>query len=335
MDAVSSTSGRRRSEPPAVLIDAVTLAGWLRLNRTHEINGASGAGPSADASNGGSGFVAAEAVPEPGHLVILDVRWSAQAPGQGHEEYRQGHIPGAVFVSMSGQLSGHGAPTLGRHPLPDPVRFTDSVRMLGINDGDTIVIYDDVFSAAAPRAWWLLRHAGFDQVYVLDGGLAAWREADLPQQAGEVLPVVGDAHTVWGKMPVVDTDEVEAVAETGVVMDARAAERYRGESEPLDPVAGHIPGAVSVPLAELMTPQGRFRPAAELREHFARLNVDESTPVVSYCGSGVTATAEILALNLAGIEAALYPGSWSAWCNTSGRPVAAGEEVHPSGTSQP
>ncbi|MGO1182595.1 MAG: sulfurtransferase [Micrococcaceae bacterium] len=308
---MSSASGRRRSEPPAVLIDADTLAGWL--------------GVGASTGTEGPGFVSAEAVPARGHLVILDVRWSAQAPGQGHEQYRQGHIPGAVFVSMSGQLSGHGAPTLGRHPLPDPVRFTDSVRMLGINDGDTVVVYDDVFSAAAPRAWWLLRHAGFDKVYVLDGGLAAWRDRDLPQQAGEVLPVVGDAHTSWGKMPVVDTDEIEAIVEAGAVMDARAVERYRGEIEPLDPVAGHIPGAISVPLGELMTPEGRFRPADQLREHFAGLDVDESTPVVSYCGSGVTAAAEVLALNLAGIEAALYPGSWSAWCNTSGRAVAAGD----------
>lgn len=312
-------SGRPRADTTAVLIDTLSLADWLQLQPTYNANTTEAAHPQPR-----EGFVAAEPAPSAGQLVLLDVRWSAQQPGEGHEQYRQGHVPGAVFVSMSGQLSGHGGPQLGRHPLPDPSRFTDSVRMMGINDEDTIVVYDDVSSAAAPRAWWLLRHAGFEKVYVLDGGLRAWRDHGLPLQAGEVLPVFGTAHTSWGRMPVVDTDEMSELTEAGVVTDARTGERYRGEQEPLDPVAGHIPGALSVPADQMMTEDGRFLPANQLRELFAAHGIGADTAVASYCGSGVSASGQVLAHHLAGKEAALYPGSWSAWCNTPGRQVATG-----------
>lgn len=272
------------------------------------------------------GFVAPTPVPELGRLVIWDVRWSATDPTQNHEAYRQGHIAGAVYVSMTSHLAGHGAPAAGRHPLPDPAKFTDAVRMLGLNDGDTVVIYDAVASAAAARAWWLLRYAGKKEVYVLDGGLDAWRNADLPLHAGEVLPRIGSAYLSWGKMPVVDTDQVpDFVHNHGILLDARAFERYTGQHEPLDPVAGHIPSALSAPGADLTDATGRFLPAAQLRDYFARHGVQPESAVTAYCGSGVTASKTVLGLALAGFDGALYPGSWSAWSSSRDRPIATGE----------
>ncbi|AXR73218.1 sulfurtransferase [Auritidibacter ignavus] len=318
MTSLGHTATEQR---PAALISDQVLSYWLRHDDEQHVQEDPGTQP--------EGFVATDQAPQAGHLVILDVRWSATEPGEGHERYRQGHIPGAVFVSMSGQLSGHGAPSEGRHPLPDASRFTDAVRMLGINDGDTVVVYDDVASTSAPRAWWLLRYAGMERVYVLDGGLHAWREAGLPLQAGEALPAIGKAHISWGKMPVVGTEEVEALAadDNGVLLDARDYRRYTGEEEPIDPVAGHIPGAVSAPVSELTDETGRFLPAQKLREHFASRGVAPEHAVGVYCGSGVTASAEVLALYIAGMDVALYPGSFSAWINAGDRPVATGE--HP------
>src|SRR5699024_3240349 len=273
------------------------------------------------------GFVSATPPPEPGRLVIWDVRWSATDPTQNHEAYRQGHIPGAVYVSMTSHLAGHGSPALGRHPLPEPSDFTESVRMLGINDGDTVVVHDAVGSSAAARAWWLLRYAGMTSVYVLDGGLDAWRAQDLPLQAGEVLPRIGSVYLSWGKMPIVDTAEVpEFLRAGGVLLDARAPERYSGASEPLDPVAGHIPSAISAPGSDVTDANGKFRTAAELREHFAHLGATQTTGVAAYCGSGVTAAKTVLALALAGVDGVLYPGSWSAWSSSRDRPVATGPD---------
>lgn len=273
------------------------------------------------------GFVSATPPPEPGRLVIWDVRWSATDPTQNHEAYRQGHIPGAVYVSMTSHLAGHGSPALGRHPLPEPSDFTESVRMLGINDGDTVVVHDAVGSSAAARAWWLLRYAGMTSVYVLDGGLDAWRAQDLPLQAGEVLPRIGSVYLSWGKMPIVDTAEVpEFLRAGGVLLDARAPERYSGASEPLDPVAGHIPSAISAPGSDVTDANGKFRSAAELREHFAHLGATQTTGVAAYCGSGVTAAKIVLALALAGVDGVLYPGSWSAWSSSRDRPVATGPD---------
>lgn len=273
------------------------------------------------------GFVSATPPPEPGRLVIWDVRWSATDPTQNHEAYRQGHIPGAVYVSMTSHLAGHGSPALGRHPLPEPSDFTESVRMLGINDGDTVVVHDAVGSSAAARAWWLLRYAGMTSVYVLDGGLDAWRAQDLPLQAGEVLPRIGSVYLSWGKMPIVDTAEVpEFLRAGGVLLDARAPERYSGASEPLDPVAGHIPSAISAPGSDVTDANGKFRSAAELREHFAHLGATQTTGVAAYCGSGVTAAKTVLALALAGVDGVLYPGSWSAWSSSRDRPVATGPD---------
>lgn len=273
------------------------------------------------------GFVAPTPVPEPGRLVLWDVRWSATDATQNHESYRQGHLPGAVYVSMTSHLAGHGSPALGRHPLPDPASFTDSVRMLGVNDDDVVVVYDAVASAAAARAWWLLRYAGMTNVYVLDGGLDAWRSADLPLQAGEVLPRIGSAYLSWGKMPIVETQQIPSfVHEGGVLLDARAYERYTGDDEPIDPVGGHIPAATSAPGADLTDETGKFYSAHALREYFAKYGATGQASVTAYCGSGVTASKTVLGLALAGVEGALYPGSWSAWSSRRNRPIATGEE---------
>ncbi|MDI3331738.1 MAG: sulfurtransferase [Micrococcus sp.] len=307
----------RLNEATPVLVDVRTVAAWQ------------GHDPSALPAPAGPlrpGFVPADRRPDADTVKLLDVRWAAMGSHHGHAEYLRGHLPGAVYVSMDGQLASHDGPREGRHPLPDPDRFGDTVRMLGINDGDTVVVYDDVQGTSAARPWWLLRHAGLEQSYLLDGGLAAWRAAGLPLQAGDVIPVPGNARTDWGRMPVLDMDAAAGLPQGGVLLDARSAARYRGEEEPLDPQAGHIPGAVSAPTTQNVGDDGRFRPADELAERFRSLGVQCDLPLGTYCGSGVNAAHQVAALNIAGYQAALFPGSWSAWSNTPGRPVATGEE---------
>lgn len=253
--------------------------------------------------------------------VLLDVRWVLGDP-HGHDHYLTGHLPGAVFVDMNAELASHGVPADGRHPLPTEADFAATVQRWGINAGDTVVVYDDAGAAAAARAWWLLRHAGMADVQLLDGGLAAWRAAKLPLAEGEVRAEPGDAVVRFGAQETIDADG--AAAWDGVLLDARAGERYRGELEPIDPRAGHVPGAVSAPTTENLAADKTFLPAAELRARFAALGVDVETPVAVYCGSGVTAAHQIAALEIAGFKAALFPGSWSAWSNQAGRPVAIG-----------
>ncbi|BDZ55260.1 hypothetical protein GCM10025870_23330 [Agromyces marinus] len=206
------------------------------------------------------------------------------------------------------------------------------MRRWGLRTGDTAVVVDDASGTSAARGWWLLRHAGFGDVRLLDGGLAAWRAAGLPLETGEVVPEPGDAEARFGAMPVIDLDEADALGSVagGVLLDARAGERYRGEVEPIDPRAGHIPGAVSAPTAEHLDDDGRFLPAPGLRARFAALGVDGAEPVAAYCGSGVTAAHLVAALAIAGIDAALYPGSFSQWANRPERPVVTG--AAPGGT---
>ena len=202
-----------------------------------------------------------------------------------------------------------------------------------------MVAYDDGDSIAAARAWWTLRYFGHDQVRVLDGGFSAWVAAGLPVTAGgpataggpvtadgpaRPAPAGGDFTAVPGGMPVLDADGAAELARSGVLLDVRAAERYRGETEPIDPVAGHIPGALSAPVTGSMTADGRFRSPAELADRFAALGAIAGRPAGAYCGSGVTAAHEVLALALAGVPAALYVGSWSGWLADPGRPVATG-----------
>lgn len=309
-----------------VLVDVAVLAAWQGRTAAPSAAAPSTGDPAAaETAEPAPGFVAADPAPAADTLKVLDVRWTALGAGTGHEEYLRGHIPGAVYVSMNSQLAGHDGPREGRHPLPDPARFGDTVRMLGLNGGDTVVVYDDAHGTSAARAWWLLRHAGIASVYLLDGGLSAWRAANLPLQAGDVIPRPGTARTTWGQMPVLDLEDAAALPAQGLLLDARAAERYRGESEPLDPQAGHIPGAVNAPTLDNVDHTGRFRPAEELHERFRQLGAHRAGPVGAYCGSGVSAAHEIAALQVAGIPAALFPGSWSAWSNTPGRPVATGD----------
>jgi thiosulfate/3-mercaptopyruvate sulfurtransferase len=244
----------------------------------------------------------------------------------GRAAFRDGHIPGAVFVDLDADLSDHSVTGRGRHPLPTAVALQASARTWGLNDGDAVVVYDDWNGQAAARAWWLLRAAGVADVRILDGAWPAWRESGQPAETAERQP---DPGTITidhlDGLPVVDADFLAQRTPGAVVFDARAAARYRGDEEPLDQKAGHIPGAVSAPTAENLTGAGTFRPSAELHARFAELGADTGTITV-YCGSGVTATHQIAALAIAGYDAALYPGSWSEWSSTPGRAVATGSE---------
>lgn len=256
--------------------------------------------------------------------VLLDVRWVLGDP-HGRDQYLAGHLPDAVFVDMNTELAGHGEPADGRHPLPAEADFQETVRRWGVKAGDTVVIYDDAGAAAAARAWWLLGYAGIDGARLLDGGLGAWQAAGLPLDTGDVAPEPGDAVVRFGAKPAVDLAGARDWPGHGILLDARAGERFRGESEPIDPRAGHIPGAVNAPTTANLGPDKKFLPADELRERFAALGITADTGVAVYCGSGVTAAHEIAALEIAGLGATLFPGSWSAWSNRPGLPVETGD----------
>jgi thiosulfate/3-mercaptopyruvate sulfurtransferase len=256
--------------------------------------------------------------------VLLDVRW-ALGDDRGHERYLDGHLPGAVFVDLDAELADPPSPGAGRHPLPSVPRLQAAARRWGIRAGDAVVAYDDSGGLAAARAWWLLRWAGLDDVRLLDGGLAAWRRVGGPVEAGEVVPAPGDVALTPGGLPTLTADEAAALPrDGGLLLDARAAERYRGEVEPVDPRAGHVPGAVSAPTTENLAPDGTFLPVAALDERFRRLQAGGGRPVAVYCGSGVTAAHQVAALAEAGVEAALWPGSWSQWSADPDRPAATG-----------
>nr|WP_103937468.1 sulfurtransferase [Thermomonospora echinospora] len=259
--------------------------------------------------------------PEP--PVVLDVRWRLAGP-PGVEDYRRGHLPGAVFVDLDRDLAAPPGPA-GRHPLPAAAGFEAAMRAAGVSVGRPVVVYDEADSTAAARAWWTLRYFGHPQVHVLDGGYRAWVEAGRPVTTDKPEPVPGDFTARPGGLPVLDAEGAAALAKGGVLLDARAPERYRGEVEPIDPVAGHIPGAVSAPTSGNVGPDGRFLPPERLRERFAGLGAADAAEVGAYCGSGVTAAHEVLALDVAGIRAALYVGSWSNWVADPARPVATGE----------
>lgn len=257
--------------------------------------------------------------------VVLDVRWRLDRP-DGRPEYLAGHIPGAVYVDLDHELAAHGAPTEGRHPLPPVAQLERSARSWGISHGSTVVVYDDLKSLSAARAWWLLRYAGVADVRLLDGSLRAWTASGRELESGGVRPPVGDVVLSYGHLPTVDIDGAAAFPDHGVLLDARAGERYRGETEPVDPRAGHIPHALSAPTTENVDAEGRFLEPAALQDRFASLGITDGTEVGVYCGSGVTAAHEAVALTLAGHRPVLYPGSWSQWSNHAERPVASGGE---------
>jgi thiosulfate/3-mercaptopyruvate sulfurtransferase len=255
---------------------------------------------------------------DPG-LVVVDCRYVLGRPGAGRPLWLEGHIPGAAFLDVDRDLAGEPGER-GRHPLPEAADFEAAARRAGIESTSRVVAYDEVGEGGAARLWWLLRHFGHDEAAVLNGGLTAWRDEGGPLEAGETgagqeargeaagRQQAGAALPFIAKQRDDDTVTAEDLSATKTkLLDARAPERYRGETEPIDPVAGHIPGAENVPFAEL-APQGRFPPPEELRERLG----DE--PFVAYCGSGITACTLVLAGELAGVEARLYPGSWSEWC---------------------
>ncbi|MCW2678433.1 MAG: putative thiosulfate sulfurtransferase sseB [Modestobacter sp.] len=266
----------------------------------------------------------AELRAEPEGLVLLDVRW-ALGDDRGRERYLEGHLPGAVYVDLDAELSGPATAAEGRHPLPSVQALQAAARRWGVSAGSRVLVYDSGPGTAAARAWWLLRWAGVSAVLLLDGGLAAWTAAGGPVEAGDVVPAPGDVVLTGGEMPVLDADAAAALpGGGGVLLDARAGERFRGEVEPVDPRAGHVPGAVSAPSTDLLDADGRFLPAAVLTERFATLGVRPGAAVGVYCGSGVFAAHEVAALAAAGVDAALWPGSWSQWSADPDRPVATG-----------
>jgi thiosulfate/3-mercaptopyruvate sulfurtransferase len=258
-----------------------------------------------------------------GTLRILDVRWRLDRPN-GSAEYREGHIPGAVYVDLDTELAAHGAPTDGRHPLPTLEQLVDAARSWGLNVGDRVVVYDDFQSVPASRAWWLLTNAGFADVRVLDGGLEAWRSAGHPVETGERTAERGTVELTEGNLPTIGLADAAKFPTAGVLLDARAPERYRGEVEPMDPRAGHIPGAINAPASINFGPDGMFLSPEQLRERYAALGVVDGVAVASYCGSGVTASQTVLALSIAGISSALFPGSWSQWSQHPELPAATG-----------
>lgn len=257
--------------------------------------------------------------------VLLDVRWALGDP-HGHEHYRAGHLPGAIYVDLDRELSAPPSAAGGRHPLPSLAALEEAARRWGLRAGGAVVVvYDDTGGLAAARAWWLLGWAGVREVAILDGGLGAWRAAGLPVEPGEVTAPPGDVVLRGGGRRVIEVDEAAALAGAGLLLDARAGERYRGEVEPIDPRAGHIPGALSAPTAANLDGDGRFLAPEELRARFDALGAARAGEIGVYCGSGVTAAHEIAALALAGYDAALFPGSWSAWSADPDRPAALGE----------
>ncbi len=270
----------------------------------------------------------------PDDVTLLDVRYRMDGPS-GEAEFARGHVPGAVYVDLDTALAGPPGPA-GRHPLPEPAVLEEAMRAAGVRADRPVVVYDDWGGRAAARCWWLLRWAGHPDVRVLDGGWSAWLAAGLDHSDVQKSPQRGDFTVRPGLLPVLVTKEVLSFAGTSVLIDARSPERFRGEVEPVDPVAGHIPGAVNVPTTRNLAPDGRFRAAVELAEVYADA---AGRPVAVYCGSGVTATHDILALAVAGIEAALYPGSWSEWVADPDRPVAqdsnGSAETTASGASRP
>jgi thiosulfate/3-mercaptopyruvate sulfurtransferase len=247
--------------------------------------------------------------------VLLDVRLPAE-DGDGRAEYRAGHIPGAVFVDLPTELAGPPAGPAGRRPLPQAEILQRDARRWGIRAGAPVVVYDDSKGQRAGRAWWVLRWAGIADVRLLDGGLAAWIAAGGALTQAVPLPDLGDVVIAPGQLPTVTAEEAAALARQGALLDARGAAHY---------AAGHIPGAISAPTAGNLGADGRFLPQDALRARFAALGVDGSRPVAISCGGGVSAAHKIAALASIGIEAALFPGSWSGWSADPARPVALGE----------
>jgi thiosulfate/3-mercaptopyruvate sulfurtransferase len=254
-------------------------------------------------------------------LVVVDSRFVLGRPGAAEVAWLEGHIPGAPFLDVDRDLAAEPGER-GRHPLPETARFEAAARRAGIGAGSRVVAYDEAGEGGAARLWWLLRHFGHEVVAVLDGGLRAWRAEGGPLRPGAEEVERGDFAARPRAGDTVSAEDIQG--ERPRLLDARVPERYRGETEPIDAVAGHIPGALNVPFGEV-APEGRFLPADRLAERIG------SEPFVAYCGSGVTACTLLIAGEIAGVEGRLYPGSWSEW-SRRGLPV---ERTGPQGTGSP
>jgi thiosulfate/3-mercaptopyruvate sulfurtransferase len=258
-------------------------------------------------------------------VTVLDVRWTLAEP-DGRAHYLQGHLPGAVYVSLDDDLTDHTRTGRGRHPLPSGAALQAAARRWGVRDGVPVVVYDDWNRAGSARAWWVLTAAGVADVRILDGGLSAWTAAGGPLETGPVDPEPGDVTVVHedlysGGLPTLTADEVESRP----LLDARAPERFRGDVEPVDAVAGHIPGARNLPSTVVLSGNGTFVDEAVLAELIGERGIGPDDEIRVYCGSGITAAVAVAALAAAGRDAALFPGSWSQWSSDPDRPVARGE----------
>jgi thiosulfate/3-mercaptopyruvate sulfurtransferase len=254
--------------------------------------------------------------------ILADVRWTLGGP-PGKPDFEACHIPGAVWVDLEAHLTGPPGPG-GRHPLPPVDVFEQAMRDIGIGRNSLVVAYDAATSQAAARLWWLLTDAGHQKVRVLNGGLAAWVAAGLPTESGcGARTPRGDFEADPGHRPQLNAAEISAQLgrrDARRLIDVRAPERYSGETELIDAVAGHIPGAINVPATANLDAEGRFRPPAEIAALYAAVGGVEGA--VLYCGSGITAAQSLLALESAGLTAAIYPGSWSDWIGDPARPIA-------------
>ena len=253
-------------------------------------------------------------------ITVLDVRWRLDEP-DGRAAYLQGHVPGAVYVSLEDELSDHTITGRGRHPLPSGRSLQAAARRWGIRQDSSVVVYDDWNRAGSARAWWVLTAAGLADVRILDGGLSAWRSSGASLETGAVVAQPGNVTVLHddlyaGSRPTLTAEQTATVT----LLDARAPERFRGDVEPVDPVAGHIPGAKSLPSTSVLADDGTFLEDGAL----AALFDDHGARVGAYCGSGVSATVTVAALAALGREAALFPGSWSEWCSDPERPVERG-----------
>ena len=257
-------------------------------------------------------------------MTLLDVRWTLSEP-DGHGAYLQGHLPGALYVSLDDDLTDHAVRDRGRHPLPSGSALQAAARRWGIRRGVPVVVYDDWNRAGSARAWWVLTAAGITDVRILDGGWSAWRAAGGPTESGPVDPTPGDVTVAHddlyaGALPTLSADELDRRP----LLDARAPERFRGEVEPVDPVAGHIPGARNLPSTVLLSGDGTFVTDTAVAGLLGERGIGADEPVGVYCGSGVTAAVAVAGLAAAGYDAALFPGSWSQWSAEPDRPVARG-----------
>lgn len=256
-----------------------------------------------------------------GEVIVADVRWYLDGRS-GRNAYENGHIPGAVFIDLENSLAGHGGENVGRHPLPTPAHFAEEMSRNGIGDGATVVAYDDAGGVIAARLVWMLRAFG-ESAALLDGGLQKYKR-DL--EAGSENPEQAEfSERPWPQSRIATIEE--ACDSRNIVLDARNRDRYQGENEPVDPRAGHIPGAINIPCRENLNLDGTFLPVPVLRQRFEEAGVGEGKSVISYCGSGVTACHNLLAMELAGFAPGrLFPGSWSQYSQAADRPVSAGSE---------